>query len=50
MSKTTSNIASWIIGVGIVLLFVSCVSTTMSDASGCAQVDQFGGCIEAVQP
>ena len=45
MSKTTSNIASWVIGIVIVLLYVSCVSNTVND-SGCAQnIDQYGACV-----
>jgi len=51
MSKTTSNIAAWVIGVGIVFLFVACVSTTMNDASGCTQhMDEYGTCVVAEQP
>ena len=45
MSKTTSNIASWVIGIVIVLLYVSCVSNTVND-SGCSQnIDQYGACV-----
>jgi len=51
MSKTTSNIASWVIGIVIVFLFVSCISGTMNDASGCTQhMDQYGTCVIADQP
>lgn len=51
MSKTTSSIAAWVIGIGIVFLFVSCVSSTMNDASGCAEhMDQYGACLVADQP
>jgi hypothetical protein len=51
MSRTASNIAIWIIGAGVVLLFVACVNSTMSDASGCTQhMDQYGACVVADQP
>ena len=37
--------------VVIVLLFVSCVSSTMNDSSGCADhIDQYGACVQVDQP
>jgi len=50
MGKTTSNIAVWVIGVVIVFVFMSYVSSIMN-SSGCAlPIDQYGACVEPDQP
>jgi len=51
MSKTTSSVAAWVIGISIVFLFVSCISSTMNDGSDCIKhMDQYGACVVADQP
>ena len=47
MSRTTSNIAWWVLGVVVVLLWVSCVNNAVND-SGCAQ--NIGACLVDERP
>ena len=42
MRKTTSTIAWWVIGIVVVLQWVSCVNNAVND-SGCAQ--DIGACL-----